>query len=263
MNKKNLIIIIVAAVVAASGAITGVYAYNSHKDRVKPTQTQTTESTTSSASTTTTTSAATTTTTTTATTTATTTTTTTSAAATKPAATTQKTNQTTKKPTTTTTKKTTTTTKKTTTTTKAPSSIPVRSGVNCSESFERECMASINRARNKYGVSSVKYNMTMAKLAGVRAVEISNNFSHTRPGGKKSYSIYNDYGLTKPKAVGECIAYATRFDGTDDIIDYWMTSKDGHREVLLSSKYSYFGMAEYTANGKTYAVLLLSNSVSF
>ena len=124
-------------------------------------------------------------------------------------------------------------------------------------------MASINRVRNKYGVSSVKYNMTMAKLAGVRAVEISNNFSHTRPGGKKSYSIYNDYGLTKPKAVGECIAYATRFDGTDDIVDYWMSSNDGHREVLLSSKYSYFGMAEYTANGKTYAVLLLSNSVSF
>ena len=100
----------------------------------------------------------------------------------------------------------------------------------------------------------------MAKLAGVRVYEISNNFSHTRPGGKKSYSIYNDYGVTKPKAVGECIAYATRFDGTDDIVDYWMTSKDGHREVILSSKYSKFGMAEYKASdGKTYAVLLLSN----
>ena len=105
--------------------------------------------------------------------------------------------------------------------------------------------------------------MTTAKLAGVRVYEISNNFSHTRPGGKKSYSIYNDYGLTKPKAVGECIAYATRFDGTDDIIDYWMTSNDGHREAILNSKYTKFGMAEYKANGKTYAVLLLSNSVSF
>ena len=101
--------------------------------------------------------------------------------------------------------------------------------------------------------------MNMAKLAAIRAKEISSNFSHTRPGGKKSYSIYEEYGVAKPKAVGECIGYATRFDGAYDMIDYWMTSP-GHKEIIINSKYTRFGMASYKgADGKTYIVALFGS----
>ena len=127
------------------------------------------------------------------------------------------------------------------------------------EAFEGECMDEINKVRKSNKVGNVTYDMDMAKLAGVRAKEISSKFSHTRPNGKKSYSVYEDYGYTKPKAVGECIAYATRFDGVWDMIDYWMSSNDGHREVILNSKYTKCGMASYAYGGKTYIVLLLSN----
>ena len=96
--------------------------------------------------------------------------------------------------------KTTTTTTTTTTTAKpttapASSGIPVPSGANCSESFEQECKTEINRIRSSNGVRSANYDMNMAKLAAIRAKEISYNFSHTRPGGKKSYSIYEEYGV--------------------------------------------------------------------
>ena len=75
------------------------------------------------------------------------------------------------------------------------------------EAFEGECMDEINRVRKASGVGNVTYDMAMAKLAGVRAVEVSKNFSHTRPNGKASYSVYEEYGYTKPKAVGETIGY--------------------------------------------------------
>lgn len=100
---------------------------------------------------------------------------------------------------------------------------------------------------------------TMCKLAGVRAKEISKNPSHTRPDGRKYNTIYADYGVTKPKATGENIAWATRFDSARDIVNYWMESTLGHREVMLNGKYKRFGIAMIRSGGKDYAVLMLAN----
>lgn len=120
-------------------------------------------------------------------------------------------------------------------------------------------MAAINKVRSSRGVGKVTYNMTIAKLAAVRSKEVSTNFSHSRAGGKSSYSVYSDYGVTKPKAVGETIGYATRFDGPEDMIDYWMTSS-GHASIIVNGKYSQFGMAEYKASdGKTYIVAMFAS----
>lgn len=128
------------------------------------------------------------------------------------------------------------------------------------EAFEGECMDELNKVRKANGVSNLTYDMVTAKLAGVRAVEISTNFSHSRAGGKNSYSVYADYGYTKPKAVGECIGYASRYKDVADMVDYWMTAGLGHKDVILNSKYTKFGMASYKgSDGKTYIALLLSN----
>ncbi|MBQ7596095.1 MAG: bacterial Ig-like domain-containing protein [Clostridia bacterium] len=127
------------------------------------------------------------------------------------------------------------------------------------EVFEGECMDEINRVRKANGAGNVTYDMAMAKLAGVRAVEISKNFSHTRPNGKNSYSVYEEYGYTKPKAVGETIGYATRFDGVPDMINLWMSSSS-HKSIITSTKYTKFGMASYKgSDGKTYIALMMSN----
>ena len=100
---------------------------------------------------------------------------------------------------------------------------------------------------------------TMCKLAGVRAKEVSKNRSHTRPDGSKYNTIYADYGIAKPKATGENIAWATRFDSAQDIVNYWMESTMGHREVMLNGKYKRFGIAMIRSGGKDYAVLMLAN----
>ena len=177
----------------------------------------------------------------------------------KPTTTTKKATTTTKKPTTTT-KKVTTTTKKVTTTTKASTKkLVAPAGTICSEAFEIECMNAINAQRSKVGVGKVKYDMTIAKLAAVRVKEVSVKTSHTRPNGGQSYSVYAEYGITKPKAVGETIGYATRYDGVEDMIDYWLNYSEKHRSIILSSKYTRFGMAQYQANGKTYIVAMFAS----
>lgn len=158
----------------------------------------------------------------------------------------------------TTTKKPVTTTKKPVTTTKKPSGSSLPELVNDS-SFLNSAKSAINAERRKAGVSEMSIDYTMCKLAGVRAKEISKNQSHTRPDGRKYNTIYADYGVTKPKATGENIAWATSFDSARDIVNYWMESTMGHREVMLNGKYKRFGIAMIRSGGKDYAVLMLAN----
>lgn len=155
-------------------------------------------------------------------------------------------------------KKPATTTKKPVTTTKKPSGSSLPALVNDS-SFLNSAKSAINAERRKAGVSEMSIDYTMCKLAGVRAKEISKNQLHTRPDGRKYNTIYADYGVTKPKATGENIAWATRFDSARDIVNYWMESTRGHREVMLNGKYKRFGIAMIRSGGKDYAVLMLAN----
>lgn len=179
------------------------------------------------------------------------------AATTTTATTVKKSATATKKPATAT-KKPVTTTKKPVTTTKKPSGSSLPALVNDS-SFLNSAKSAINAERRKAGVSEMSIDYTMCKLAGVRAKEISKNQSHTRPDGRKYNTIYADYGVTKPKATGENIAWATRFDSARDIVNYWMESTLGHREVMLNGKYKRFGIAMIRSGGKDYAVLMLAN----
>ena len=179
------------------------------------------------------------------------------AATTTTATTVKKSATATKKPATAT-KKPVTTTKKPVTTTKKPSGSSLPALVNDS-SFLNSAKSAINAERRKAGVSEMSIDYTMCKLAGVRAKEISKNQSHTRPDGRKYNTIYADYGVTKPKATGENIAWATSFDSARDIVNYWMESTMGHREVMLNGKYKRFGIAMIRSGGKDYAVLMLAN----
>lgn len=125
--------------------------------------------------------------------------------------------------------------------------------------FLNDAKSVINAHRRKAGVGEVNIDYTMCRLAGVRAGEVSKNQSHTRPNGSKYNTIYADYGVTKPKATGENIAWATKFYDAEDLINYWMENNLGHREVILNGKYTRFGIAMIKSGDKDYAVLMLAN----
>ena len=127
------------------------------------------------------------------------------------------------------------------------------------QTFLNAAKSAINAERRKAGVAEMSIDYTMCKLAGIRVAEAAENQSHTRPNGSKYNTVYADYGIKKPKATGENIAWATKFDSAQDVINYWMKSDMGHREVMLNGKYTRFGIAMIRSNGKDYAVLMLAN----
>lgn len=187
-------------------------------------------------------------------------------ATTKKTTTTKKKTTTTTKKTTTTTKKTTTTTRRTTTTTRATTRATTTTtkaanaeALITSSSFLNEAANAINKQRSAAGVANLRVDSNLTKAAAVRAKELSKKYDHTRPDGRSCFTIYADCGITKPQAVAENIAMATRFDNATDICNLWMGSSS-HRANLVSSKYTRFGMAWYkTGNGKEYAVIELGN----
>lgn len=102
-------------------------------------------------------------------------------------------------------------------------------------------------------LKSLKCDPQLEQTAKVRAKEIAQKFSHTRPNGKSCFTAYPD-GLS---AFGENIAagQTTAAEVTND----WKETGNkyagqGHRRNMLSDKYNAVGIACYVQNGTCYWV---------
>lgn len=118
------------------------------------------------------------------------------------------------------TKATTTTTKPTTTTTNAIS----------------EVYRLVNKERAAAGLPALTYASSRQVLADVRAKEISVNFAHTRPDGRRCFTVFEDYGFSWGSAVAENIAMG--YSTPAAAVDGWMHS-EGHRKNILSTDYTH------------------------
>ena len=94
------------------------------------------------------------------------------------------------------------------------------------------------------GETYVQADLTAA--ACVRAREIVELFSHTRPDG-------SSWSTVSSKVNGENIAMGYRT--ADAVMAGWMNS-EGHRENILRSSFGSIGVCAYTVNGVTYWVQL-------
>lgn len=91
------------------------------------------------------------------------------------------------------------------------------------EEFRQEVIRLTNKERKKEGLAPLETDSSAMEYAQIRAEEISNKFSHIRPGGKDS-----DYdGLY----FMENIASGSR--SPEAVVTGWMNSP-GHRATLLS-----------------------------
>ncbi len=89
----------------------------------------------------------------------------------------------------------------------------------------------------QYKHASVDPELTRA--AAIRAREIAESFSHTRPDGS-SWSTVSD------AASGENIARG--HDSADRVMAAWMSS-EGHRANILRASYTRIGVCAYEVNG--------------
>lgn len=113
-----------------------------------------------------------------------------------------------------------------------------------------EVLEIVNKERGKAGLSPLKLDTTLQKAAQIRAEELIEFFSHTRPDGRDCFSAVNeiDNGFT---ALGENIAKGQ----TDpvNVMNGWMNSQ-GHRANILNGGYTHLGVGLYIYNGEKHWV---------
>lgn len=100
----------------------------------------------------------------------------------------------------------------------------------------------INKDRAKHGREELEIDDTLMEFAAVRAEEISEKFSHTRPDGthctselKNSYDNYSSYGENIHKAT----------NASPESAETAFMNSTGHRKNILNSKYAAVGVGVY------------------
>lgn len=114
-------------------------------------------------------------------------------------------------------------------------------------SIEEEILNLVNIERKKAGVAPLKLNPTLNAAASVRAVEITNVFSHTRPNGKSCFSIFDENNISF-SFCGENIAAGGRTAA--ETVEQWVNSP-GHYANMISPNYNELGVGLcYDKNSK-------------
>lgn len=117
-------------------------------------------------------------------------------------------------------------------------------------SYMKESLKYINGYRKEANKKSVKLDKKLCIAAYIRAYEIaeSNNFSHTRPGNRKCFTVLNDLKINYYFA-GENLAMGS-YDSPENVVNAWAYSKK-HYENMIISSHRKVGLA-YIKVGDTY-----------
>ena len=109
----------------------------------------------------------------------------------------------------------------------------------------------VNKERKKAGKDPLKPDGELNAIAAIRAKEIAEEFSHTRPNGTSCFTAFDEAGY-KYMMSAENIAYNYN-DSADDIMEIWMNSS-GHKANILSGDVTKIGVGLYESGGKYYWV---------
>jgi len=113
-------------------------------------------------------------------------------------------------------------------------------------SYAERVLALVNEDRARYGAGALRTDAELTRAALVRAYEIAEHFSHTRPDGS-SWSTVSDSVSAENIAMG----YRT----PEKAEAAWLSS-EGHRRNMLNGNYSRTGIACIESDGVMYWVQL-------
>lgn len=116
-------------------------------------------------------------------------------------------------------------------------------------------LAEVNAARAQNGLSALTLDANMNRAAAVRAAELAQSFSHTRPNGSRGLTALNEAGVSY-RTAGENIASGQQT--AQAVVSAWMNSS-GHRANILSSSFGRMGVGQATIGGRTYWVQLFAD----
>lgn len=122
---------------------------------------------------------------------------------------------------------------------------------NSASAYISQVLSLVNEERAKAGLSPLTLDTGASEAADIRAKEIVNNFSHTRPNGNSFSSALTENGVSY-RSAGENIAYGQ--NTPSEVMNSWMNSS-GHRANILNQNFTKIGIGHYeTANGTDYWV---------
>ena len=123
------------------------------------------------------------------------------------------------------------------------------------DSYADDVAALVNEYRQQQGIEPLKVVPALQENAQTRAVEISEEFSHTRPDGTLCFTAISSsisyYACAENIAYGETTPEA--------VINQWKKS-DGHNKNMLNSNYTHIGVGVYESGGYIYWVQLFIGS---
>lgn len=100
--------------------------------------------------------------------------------------------------------------------------------------FEDEIIRLVNIERESKGLEPLEKSDALMESAQIRAEEIEDKFSHTRPDGSSCFTSISGKGI---KGENIAMGYMT----PEQVFDAWINS-DGHRDNILSTKFTEIGV---------------------
>ena len=112
-----------------------------------------------------------------------------------------------------------------------------------------------NNYRSLVGVSSLTLDSSLVEAASIRAEELSDSVSHTRPNGSSCFTVLSELGISYGTA-GENIAAG--YSSSQSVMEGWRSSS-GHYQNIISSKFKKIGIGVNIINNQYYWVQIFSN----
>lgn len=122
-------------------------------------------------------------------------------------------------------------------------------------SYAEQVVKLVNEERSKAGLPALNVMTDLTAAANVRAVEIKQSFSHTRPNGSSFSTAIKEQGVSF-RGSGENIAWGQKTP--QQVMNGWMNS-DGHRANILNKNFKNIGVGYYQdEKGTNYWVQLFT-----
>lgn len=114
-------------------------------------------------------------------------------------------------------------------------------------SLTAEVVRLVNEERAKEGLAPLGTFDTLTQAAAIRAPELVELFSHTRPNGSTCFTALDETGARRgAHTCGENIAAGS--PTAAEVVDLWMNSP-GHRANILNPDFTHIGVGYFNAPG--------------
>lgn len=114
---------------------------------------------------------------------------------------------------------------------------------------ELEVLKIVNQEREKEGLAPLTSLPELQKATDIRAQELVELFSHTRPNGNACYTVFKEVTLPSYKTAGENIAAGQ--SSPEGVMNSWMNSS-GHKANILKGTFVHVGVGHYYQKDTTY-----------